>query len=736
MGNAIQVPNDLYYVVTSCGVVAVNGTLETFDNATGLPKPTYRDAAKTIPNPPLLRLGSNGSPGFPIYWDLDTSLYRIVVRDASGALIDENANFPIVNAGTGGNTINITLDATNFDLNPQFYFWSEGTSFDNATLPVGSTPIADAWLFSRENTDADISITQGFYAAGINLAPGEPACYLDFQVTSASPDTTCDISQRYTNVQTKNNQKVTRVMRMQTVGPDTTAQVQLICRQYFGTGGSITVDTIFETYTVTETLQSFSTTFTVPSISGLTIGESSYVEIIYRFDPSELQHIQMTASQFQGGVGTADIYPYITLNEQFAQLLPYELAGYADDQGTNLIGWAQGETLREFLINTKHNLMYCNYFPTNPNQFGSLIDSTTPIVNDDATYIADGCILQSDGNNIVTKSSFIDEDLTLTVVAANTKFGCAQIVEFSEANTFFNQPVSAMVFAYVSAGTPTMKVAIVGWSGAQDVPTRQIVAAWGPAGTNPTLNTNWSYIGTPQSFTLSTEETGYSLNNVMLTTNPNIALFCWIDSNDMAAGDIFYLSLWGINAGPVALEPPILKLDESLLQAQRYYARSFPLNQVDAYSQVPDNTYLTVMPQTAWVAGDAASPNSYIFASQFPASFHNLSGGGISNDIVSSQMNFELPFPTAMFKSPTVTIFDALTGITGDCHLDVTTNNMTPTGGVMNVAISTVSVDDNKAVMQIAANTLSYTLDNGATGGVDYQPVGHFNYVADATIGV
>lgn len=736
MANPIFIiaPDFRTYTTNNCGLLNIAGYIQTLDAITGAPKLTYRDFLGTIPNPTIMPVGADGSPGYPIYWKVGDSetFYTVNWYDAGGNLIGSISPYPITGTTTGGDVTQV-LDIVNIGLNEQFIFWNEGTSFDNTNLPVGTSIIADEWLFTRDNINADVFVSKFVFAAGVNLVPNSPPNALFYQVTSASGDTQNYVSQRFKSVQTFSNQVVTISIWASTSSLTSTADMQLIIKQNFGTGGSTEIVTPSTPFTVTDTFVQFATTITIPSISGNSIGTlgDDYLELGYNFDPAVIQGVYITDWQFQGGTGSGILFPYIGADEQYAKIFPYEMSGFSPTQGTNLIGWAPGVTLNSFLINTKFNLMYCNYFPSNPYQFGATVNNVTAVVNNDATYIADGCILQSDGNNVVTKTGTIGSSMFLNVVAANTKFGCAQIVESSVLTGFGATNVSAIVEMRASTGTPILKMAIVGWSGATDQPTKKIVAAWNAAGTNPSLAANWSYIGNVQQFTLTTSDALYSLNNITLVSNPNIALLWWIDSDDMAASDYINITLWGINAGEVALVPPILTVDESLAQAQRYYARSYELIQPLAWGAVTAN-YFESLPLTSSFSLVGYS-NS---AGTFPNSINNSTGFAVTTYLESSTVTLSNYFPQPMFSSPSITFYNPNSGAAGTGHVKYTTTNLSLSGGSLDSTISLISASTNAFYFSFSFSQQTYSLAATTTGTVNQQPTGTYHYVANATIGV
>lgn len=760
MGNAILAPNLKWYVVTACGTPAVNGYILTFDNDTGLPRQTYADPAKTISNPLRLNLGSDGAYSGPLYWDLDPGLYYIKVYDAAGNFIEDQYNYPVVTPSTSSTVINLSFNTDNHAPNPQMFFWNEGTTFDNTTLPVGETNTADAWTFTRTNTTATVLISQQFFAAGINILPGTPPTYMQYQVTAPSADGQNDFGFKRLNVQTWNNQQITAYMWAFTEVPAQTASVTLVCQQNFGTGGSTTVNTVIGTYTVTDVSTAFSSTFTVPSISGLTIGTGSYVKIIWRFNPSQSQIVGISDFRVQDGTGSQNVWPYQTLNEQYAFLLAYELLGFSDTQGANIVTFSEGApgqliSVKEAIINTApeiSNMIFCPYMPNNPNQYGQVVDSTTIVTNDNGAYIADGIILQSDGDNIVSKNSFIGNDLNLTIVTAAKKFGIAQLPKSTMFERFifdtaFGSIVSAFVRAYVtSTATPIFKIALIGWSGTLDQPLKQVVSSWNPVGTNPTLSTGWSYISVTDALTLqSSDAVPLVFEGVDLTTDfVNIGIFCWVDSEDMLVGETFSLSEWGVNQGYTAFQPYRPNQQESINQAQYYFQKSYSTDDPRAWGYQNDELSQEVISfmGRALTSNTPPSPDAY-FSVFLPSIFSEVVGGGFYIPFAIGNQKNQIIFTQEMARIPNITFWNpsvdypTIDNDNAHWYLDIS-------GGPYQLSAGSYEVPISLNVSKFNIKQFSFDLDFTFIGlntttvtpsTIEYSGV-FVNYVADATIGV
>ena len=553
--------------------------------------------------------------------------------------------------------------------------------------------------------------------------PYNPASALRYTVTANSADSQSDVSQRFESVQTLANQSVFMQMYGSTLVLDETITVAILVNQNFGVGGSSTVTTAIGTFTYTFGMTPQSISFTVPSIGGNTIGTGSYLEIVYRFNPNLIQDVIITNGQFQSGPGTALLYPYLTENEQYAQILPEVLAGYGSMQGTNIIGWSATQTLNQML----NLLEYSNYligwdFSVNPNQFGQAINSTTPIMNNNATYIADQTILQSQGDNIVSKNSFIGEPLALTVVTANAKFGIGTIVEARNCYSLLNSVASICAQMYTnSTHTVTMGISILGWTGTAYMETKQMVAAFNAATVTPTLNSDWIYLSGPTYFILGTTPNSalFKVKNIDITGVNSIGVMVWIDSGPVVS-DVVYFEKFGLCEGENIGTPPNIDFGTSLIQCQRYYQRSYEWPQVLPYGAITNTTSPSVNPLVATNNG----------ITLYPAGASLITMGA---------SQFFVEFPVEMAQIPDINLYNPFTGIadTGFMYISPVP---TLTSGTQNVPIEAYNGIGDPPTGQFYTGFNMVTSQTTAdfTGGetVNYEPLLYFHYTADATLGV
>ena len=154
----------------------------------------------------------------------------------------------------------------------------------------------DRWFVQADGTGT-FTTTQQTFAPGNAIAGYEPTYYLQSAVTSVGTSTTYFLNQRIEDVRLFAGQTATLSFWAKA---DSTRTKDVYIHQYFGTGGS--ADYYSQpSFTVTSSWQRYSYTFTVPSISGKTIGAGSYFEIGIRTSVSSGMVFQVWGVQLEAG---------------------------------------------------------------------------------------------------------------------------------------------------------------------------------------------------------------------------------------------------------------------------------------------------------------------------------------------------------------------------------------------------------------------------------------------------
>jgi len=160
-------------------------------------------------------------------------------------------------------------------INGNFDIWQRGTSFTG--LEYG----ADRWV--NNVTGSACTMSRQAFTLGQTDVPGEPTYFCRMAVTSvAGANHFSTLQHRIEDVRTFAGQQVTISFWAKA---DTSRTIAVEHVQNFGGGGSPSVTTIGTVKkTLTTSWQKITNTFTVPSISGKTIGTASFLSLNIWFD--------------------------------------------------------------------------------------------------------------------------------------------------------------------------------------------------------------------------------------------------------------------------------------------------------------------------------------------------------------------------------------------------------------------------------------------------------------------
>ena len=159
-------------------------------------------------------------------------------------------------------------------INGDFGIWQRGTSFTSS----GYT--ADRWTMSVVGTTGTYS--QQSFTVGNAITGYEPIYYMQAVTSSvAGAGNYTWLRQLVENVQTLAGQTVTLSFWAKA---SSALPISLEIEQNFGSGGSSSVDTFIAKPTLSTSWTRYSFTFTIPSISGKTVGTSSFSHIAFWLD--------------------------------------------------------------------------------------------------------------------------------------------------------------------------------------------------------------------------------------------------------------------------------------------------------------------------------------------------------------------------------------------------------------------------------------------------------------------
>jgi hypothetical protein len=197
-------------------------------------------------------------------------------------------------------------------INGNFGIWQRSTTFTMAD----SSPrygAADRFMYGYNgSTPGTNTISREAFPVGQTDVPDNPTYFQRWTVTAlGTSQTRVDTWQYIEDVNTFASQTVTLSFYVKSSG---TFGISTFLEQNFGSGGSATVTTVTGTGNTSTSWQRFTTTVTLPSITGKTVGANNFLRVLLRFNnPTtgatfDVSNVQLeaasTASPFQTASGS------------------------------------------------------------------------------------------------------------------------------------------------------------------------------------------------------------------------------------------------------------------------------------------------------------------------------------------------------------------------------------------------------------------------------------------------
>lgn len=210
---------------------------------------------------------------------------------------------------------------------------------------------------------------------------------------------------------------------------------------------------------------------------------------------------------------------------------------------------------------------------------GPFTSVSTPFVNNDDTYLLDGCILLSDGNDIVDVSQIANTDfvsgkaIQLDVETANKKFGVLFPIENADIQDVRKSGKASVQFKVKCTGTSMSNVRayLLSWSSTADAITSDVINAWGAAGADPTLVANWTAENTGANLAINTTVALKKIENIAVDTAgvTNLALLITLDDTDASIGDFLIIGDVKVETGATCTDFMVSTVAEMMQRCQR-----------------------------------------------------------------------------------------------------------------------------------------------------------------------
>jgi hypothetical protein len=181
-------------------------------------------------------------------------------------------------------------------INGAFNIWQRGTSF--SPTPGVETYTADRWVAYVDGTTTSTFSRQTFTPGTAPVAGYEGSYFYRAAITSQTGGSGTYIYQKIEDVRTFAGQTVTMSFWAKAAA---TGSSSIYLTQNFGSGGSATVNGTASTISLTTSWQRFTYTVAVPSISGKTIGTSSFLSFYIQLTANLAQTVDIWGAQVESG---------------------------------------------------------------------------------------------------------------------------------------------------------------------------------------------------------------------------------------------------------------------------------------------------------------------------------------------------------------------------------------------------------------------------------------------------
>lgn len=155
----------------------------------------------------------------------------------------------------------------------------------------------------------------------------------------------------------------------------------------------------------------------------------------------------------------------------------------------------------------------------------------------------------------------------------DNKFGVATYLEYRDVASLRGKTVSLQAKLKATAAITDVRMAVLEWTSTADSVTSDVVGTWGSAGTNPTLATNWTYLGTPANLSPTTSWATYRVEGLTVGASANnLAIFVWCeDETTTATTDYLLVTDVQLEEGPNCSGVERRPYVQELQMCQRYF---------------------------------------------------------------------------------------------------------------------------------------------------------------------
>ena len=232
-----------------------------------------------------------------------------------------------------------------------------------------------------------------------------------------------------------------------------------------------------------------------------------------------------------------------------------------------------------FIPAVGRNLLYNGGMQVAQRGAGPFTSATTP-ANSDDSYLIDGAILLSDGNDIadiarVANANFASGyAIEIDIETTGKKLAFLFPVENVNIKSVIHAGTASAQFKAIQTNGATigfMRLHILGWSGTADAITSDVVSAWNAERVNPTMAANWTILGTADFSLTSTIQTCKLDGVAVASSYTNLAVLVVTEETGMTVGHKALIGDVKLEAGPFCtwFEPE--PIAAAMTRCQRYF---------------------------------------------------------------------------------------------------------------------------------------------------------------------
>ncbi len=185
---------------------------------------------------------------------------------------------------------------------------------------------------------------------------------------------------------------------------------------------------------------------------------------------------------------------------------------------------------------------------------------------------ASGCVVTQETSDVPTDGSKYAAKMTVGSGEDN-KFGLATYLEFRDIADLRGKTISLQAKLKTTAAITDVRMAVLEWTSTADSVTSDVVGTWGSAGTNPTLASNWTYLGTPANLSVTTSWATYRVEGLTVGASANnLAVFVWCeDESTTVTTDSLLVTDVQLEEGPTCSGFERRPYAQELQLCQRYF---------------------------------------------------------------------------------------------------------------------------------------------------------------------